>query len=298
MKKMGVAGACFPYLWRPTSEDPDMKGYVFPYLEGRALLYLHPHLKSIQDSLDGAVYRWMDADVSHEPLFEKSTDDTGELQLQSCLDDLDSYSASVFSGVSMEYGRYFVQTKVSRVKPPTDNEVPKIENMIAIINESELAVREALFSELGSKSMYWPEPALYMNQMKRLNATLNMLKEVENLQERCQQKESTFVIKALGKFDVGIFKPKLVTTKPLKKGYFDKMLIFLVNSLRSNEEPDVFEKELREYVSNIRQTHMSYDNVRKIISWNEGTVSVFENVATICKDALDGCVAKLLKILE
>ena len=91
MKKMGVAGACFPYLWRPTSEDPDMKGYVFPYLEGRALLYLHPDLKLVQDSLDGAVYRWMDADVSHEPLFApiKSKDDTKrERLLHSCLYDL------------------------------------------------------------------------------------------------------------------------------------------------------------------------------------------------------------------
>lgn len=304
MTEYNLPGACIPFVWIPTealsqkSEDKktENRGYVFPFLEARSLLALHPEVQAIHDNMLGfgclPVVRWMDADVVSDILLAPMTESETERKYQFMLEKVSRSEKSLASG-----GYVWDTTRIAErlislhlISSPNDGIVARMQALVSAINTQEWELRKKLLQNHGVKAVYWPEPNLYSAYDVRTQGAVSAYEWAQSNPTRAQQKESVYMVNSTG-VTGGMMMPVLPSVKPLKD-YFDDFFQVVVAQLRLNAGDRDLQK-IRSAICAIRQTHMNVENVVHAADWNGGVVSRTD-AEPLCDVALDLCVQAII----
>ncbi|MEK9728190.1 MAG: hypothetical protein VW397_08830, partial [Candidatus Margulisiibacteriota bacterium] len=276
MNEKQLTGACFAFEWCSTAKKSTTNGYVFPYLEARALMSLHSGIRNYIEPIKtmGPIVRGMDADISEDPLLtckynlNKETDEEAEKNFQSQLINLNENFISQMSGgyvwATDDLDREKNKVSSKKVNKTYQNHrLTKMRLCLQIINKYELEVREALLKIGNARCIYWPEPNLYLTYENRLNGALKCLNHAIESKHEVQQKESIHYIGS----KTGNFWEALKVKKPLKN-HVNKFLDVIQKILDGKETPNA--KILAKGIKEIHQTHLSEKVVWDIIKWQDG----------------------------
>jgi hypothetical protein len=313
MKKYKIPGACIPFVW--ISTDPNKllnaknketnRGYVFPFLEARSLLSLHPEVQPHDKVLKfdcPPVVRWMDADVMSDILLAPVAPGDTERAFQCMLDNVSRAEKSLASG-----GYVWDTTNIAKrlmglklISSPDDGVVARMQALITAINTNELALREDILKIFGVKSVYWPEPNLYAGYGVRTQGAVNAYEMAKQLKGRPQDKESVYLVN-VNLVTGGMMIPCLSAVKPIKDyldGFFEVMV-------RQSKADVVDVAIVRSAICDIRQTHLNADNVADIHRWhNRGNGDNSHNrfneaaCAEVCETHLSACANKIVDLLR
>lgn len=310
MQTRGIRGACIPMVWKPVTPDG---GYVFPYLEARSILSLHPGIQPIHDQfldLDTQpVFRWMDSDVSDDPLMRpcrSEADKIREKKLQTALYPI-ARDANLIGSGGYSWQTTQIKDRLKALKlmglkriPPCEDEIANtMIRVVDAINCWEAKVRTQLLTRLGHRGIYWPEPNLYSSFAIRQNGAVSAYEWAKGNSGKSQQQESTYVVSAAAITD-GIFDPALATTKPIKDSYADWDTFFerMVPLIRARKADVAI---VRSAICDIRQTHLKTGNVAAIHVWHnrDNRRNRFNEAACaeVCETHLFGCADEIIKLL-
>lgn len=277
-----LPGVVIPISWKPTQDNA---GYVFPFLEARAMLSLHPDVGHLHEGLRLAtgqeiVIRGMDADVAEDPLFTVPARHTEnyEKALQTQLKNISINPRMIMSG---GYSWKIVE-----------EDAPLIQPLLDILNSHETEIRKKLSDTFGYKAIYWPEPNVYTSVYSRIEAGLDSLSKVKDLHGRAQQKESTFLVTS-NLVEEGKWMRVLPTQKPVKN-HVDSFLSYLRLQLRNRK--DLEPEALRKAIQDTHQTHLNVNLVFDVLAWHGHYNESIREAVIACVDAeLNSCVANVIQ---
>jgi hypothetical protein len=273
MEDAGIAGGCFPLVWAPTSTK--LGGYTFPFLECRSILTLHGGVEAVHLQMrefGNPVVRGMDSDVRMDPLLTGSSSHPLSVDKKTMIKDLTKGLSGISEGtIAVFSGGY--EWDVDGVNDEKLEglglEVPEsvlnlLKALVAIVNIHENEVREAL-AKLSFKSVYWPEPNVYMSLDLRMAGARQSMETARSLKkDEAQQKESTQYVGSELAYS-GKFLSTVSTRKPLKT-YFDEFLKYFADAIAKNKTPSLTDIETQ--VKAIRQTHLDIQKVSDIMKWH------------------------------
>lgn|GEM_PF-4865984 len=309
MESQGIAGGCFPLVWAPTSTKEG--GYTFPFLECRSILTLHKGVGSVHKEMSGfdlmPVVRGMDADVRKDPLLrgkassKSFTKEEMGASLLKGLKKIGTGQLALFSG-----GYEWDVNDVTPQKLLTLNVIKQdalgksdalvnfLKAAIAILNIEELAVREDLL-KVQHKSVYWPEPNVYMSLSLRIEGANQSLETAKKLKSGdAQQKESTQYVQS-NLASSGGFSSAVSTRKPIKT-YFDDFIKFFAKAFTGEIKPSV--NQIETEIEKIRQTHLDIQKVKDILKWHGASNnSTIEKVTPIVQQHLRDCAEAIHTVI-
>lgn len=318
MTQYNLPGACIPFVWIPTgapSQKSEVKktenrGYVFPFLEARSLLVLHPEVEVIHAKMlermrpfgCAPVVRWMDADVVSDilllPMGVCEVEEKYQLMLEKVSRSENSLASGGYSWQTTQIKDRLKALKLIGLKRITAREDEIANTMIRVIetiNAWEAEVRTQLLTTLGHRGIYWPEPNLYSSFAIRQNGAVSAYDWAVKYPSESQQQESTYLVSAAAITD-GIFEPALITTKPIKETHADwntffERMVPLIRAQTTDAEA------VKAAVKMIRQTHLNTDNVESIHAWHKTYIAkeVWAASAEVC---LSKCVDTLLAFIS
>ncbi|HEY0003616.1 MAG TPA: hypothetical protein VGB17_02310 [Pyrinomonadaceae bacterium] len=309
MESQGIAGGCFPLTWAPTSTQ--IGGYTFPFLECRSILTLHAGVRHVHEELSqfgNPVVRSMDADVSMDPLLTGqpshplsiSAREMGR-ELSQGLQAVSEGSIALFSGgyewdINGVTAQKLValgviqQHGVGLAGPLVDF----IKSLIAIVNIEELQVRRGLV-QIHHKSVYWPEPNVYMSlSLRREGANQSMMTAATLGSGEAQQKESTQYVQSNFAFS-GQYGSAVSTRKPLKT-YFDDFITYFARAFKGEINPSI--NEIENEIVQIRQTHLDLQKVVDILKWhNAADHQIVSMVEPLVRMRLHDCASAIHAVI-
>ena len=301
MQARGIRGACIPMVWKKVTPG---EGYVFPYLEARSLLNLHPGIQIIHDQfLDLAtppVFRWMDSDVFDDPLLlpcASDADKVREKRLQTALYGI-AQNANVIGSGGYRWQTTQIKDRLwalGLISVGDDGMVCIMTRVVETINDFEAKVRIALLETLGHRGIYWPEPNLYSSFDIRQEGAVRAYEWVDSNRTKSQQQESKYLVRS-GAITDGVFDPVLATTKPIKATYaeWDTFFIRMVPLIRARTTD---REAVKAAVMMTRQTHLNTNNVVSIHGWHE---KFFDKDcwADVCEQWLSECAVEIFRLIK
>lgn len=290
MESNGLFGGCFPMVFVPTGPEG---GYTFPFLESRSILTRHTGVQLVHQAMRELakevgfppVVRGMDNDVSQDPLLnlpEKAPEvpegtpevEAQRLKLQArastklstLLSDVSSSRLSMFSGGYNWNPANINEAKLTQLEiTPAQGMIPFLRRMVNEVNKSEHLVRTELAKTVYAKSIYYPEPNVYMGLDLRASGTKAQEDEANSLKlGSSQQKESTHYAK-LPAAKSGMHVSLLTTYKPLKD-YFDDFLKYFAKVFSGTVKPS--KHDIIQVVTSVRQSHLDIGKVKGNLEWH------------------------------
>jgi len=297
-----IPGACIPFVWISTDPNERLnaqnkktnRGYVFPFLEARSLLALHPEVQVLHDNALKfecvPVVRWMDADVLSDILLAPVATADTETKFQVMLGNVSRAEKSLASGGYVWDTTTIAErlTALNLISSPDDGVVARMMGLVTAINTQEWELRKKLLQTLGVKAVYWPEPNLYAGYDVRTQGAVSAYDWAKSHPSRAQQKESVYMVNSNG-VTGGMMMTVLASVKPIKT-YLDDFFRVMVGQFKA----DVVDVAIvRAAICQIRQTHLNVENVVQAADWNGAVVSR-EAVVPLCEKFLVLCVAEIL----
>lgn len=308
MTSLGIYGCCFPVIWKKTGKESE-EGYIFPYLEARSMLVLHPDVKQLHDvikNIGTPVIRWMDGDVEDDFLFRTNIEDDLEERFQKNLKKLATGELSILTGGYRwdSEGCLFVLNGLDKAEQNGEHQrnldtlLPFFKGFIQLLNKWESLVRAKLV-KYGVKCIYWPEPNLYLEWNLRLDGGVKGYERAKKCKDSSQQRESTDIVKC-SLANNGQFREFFSTTKPLKPKFFSESFRELLSLFQTPNGTNTYGSitlvSIKAILSKVHQTHLNSSTIlRDLADWHEFVPS--DLIKGICDNALHQCALEYLEFL-